>query len=242
MYDISFQPFSDAKMEKLSAGGIARFVREDKKWQLVFDKADLPTDIQIGDVKDNRGAEQPGYLTAAVNQIRSSDPTAEVLKNEVLDMGNLRLGMIVATIKHRPAAPNPADPGPAPEAGRLLMQQAMIQITPRPVIANPTFPNPPFDRASAISMRPVQFDLENPRVHIYNANVQQEIWGRTAVTLGYAGWSPGQLEHELSQNAWLTVEARDGIIFETPAEERLPAAMELLGLDYARLQDEAGHA
>jgi putative transcriptional regulator len=62
------------------------------------------------------------------------------------------------------------------------------------------------------------------------------------VTLGYAGWSAGQLEHELSQNAWLTVEASDGIIFDTPAEERLPAAMELLGLDYARLQDSAGHA
>ena len=62
------------------------------------------------------------------------------------------------------------------------------------------------------------------------------------VTLGYAGWQAGQLEHELSQNAWLTVEASDGIIFETPAEERLPAAMELLGLDFARLQDEAGHA
>ena len=30
---------------------------------------------------------------------------------------------------------------------------------------------------------------------------------RMLVTLGYAGWSPGQLEHELSQNAWLTVEA-----------------------------------
>ena len=65
---------------------------------------------------------------------------------------------------------------------------------------------------------------------------------RMLVTLGYAGWSPGQLEHELSQNAWLTVEASDGIIFDTPAEERLPAAMELLGLDFARLQDEAGHA
>ena len=62
------------------------------------------------------------------------------------------------------------------------------------------------------------------------------------VTLGYAGWSAGQLEHELSQNAWLTVEARDAILFDTPAEERLPAAMELLGLDYARLQDAAGHA
>src|SRR5258707_827798 len=65
---------------------------------------------------------------------------------------------------------------------------------------------------------------------------------RMLVTLGCAGWSAGQLEHELSQNAWLTVEAQDGIIFDTPAEERLPAAMELLGIDYASLQDEAGHA
>ncbi|HMA90121.1 MAG TPA: YqgE/AlgH family protein [Burkholderiales bacterium] len=62
------------------------------------------------------------------------------------------------------------------------------------------------------------------------------------VTLGYAGWSAGQLEHELSQNAWLTVQAQDAIIFDTPVEERLPAAMELLGIDFARLQDEAGHA
>jgi putative transcriptional regulator len=62
------------------------------------------------------------------------------------------------------------------------------------------------------------------------------------VTLGYAGWSAGQLEHELGQNAWLTVEARDAIIFDLPAEERLPAAMELLGVDYASLADSAGHA
>ncbi|HEY5635917.1 MAG TPA: YqgE/AlgH family protein [Burkholderiales bacterium] len=62
------------------------------------------------------------------------------------------------------------------------------------------------------------------------------------VTLGYAGWSAGQLEHELSQNAWLTVPAKDAILFDVPAEERLPAAMELLGVDFARLSDEAGHA
>jgi putative transcriptional regulator len=62
------------------------------------------------------------------------------------------------------------------------------------------------------------------------------------VTLGYAGWSAGQLEHELGQNAWLTVEAKDAILFDLPAEERLPAAMELLGVDYARLADSAGHA
>jgi len=62
------------------------------------------------------------------------------------------------------------------------------------------------------------------------------------VTLGYAGWSAGQLEHEIGQNAWLTVQARDAILFDLPAEERLPAAMELLGVDYARLADSAGHA
>ena len=64
----------------------------------------------------------------------------------------------------------------------------------------------------------------------------------TLVTLGYAGWAPGQLEHELAQNAWLTVPARPEVIFDLPAEERLAAAMGLLGVDYAKLSDVAGHA
>lgn len=62
------------------------------------------------------------------------------------------------------------------------------------------------------------------------------------VTLGYAGWSQGQLEDELSQNAWLTVKATEEILFDMPAEERLPAAMALLGIDYASLSEDAGHA
>lgn len=62
------------------------------------------------------------------------------------------------------------------------------------------------------------------------------------VTLGYAGWAPGQLEHELAQNAWLTVEARDDVIFDMPPAQRLLAAMEMLGVDYATLSEGAGHA
>jgi len=62
------------------------------------------------------------------------------------------------------------------------------------------------------------------------------------VTLGYAGWSAGQLEWELSQNAWLNVAADPQIIFELPPEERLAAAMHLLGVDFANLSDVAGHA
>ena len=62
------------------------------------------------------------------------------------------------------------------------------------------------------------------------------------ITLGYAGWAAGQLEQELADNAWLTVAADLAIIFELPPEERLAAAMQKLGVDFARLSEVAGHA
>ncbi|MEQ1774400.1 MAG: YqgE/AlgH family protein [Burkholderiales bacterium] len=65
---------------------------------------------------------------------------------------------------------------------------------------------------------------------------------RMLVTLGYAGWAPGQLEHELAQNAWLTVNADARILFETPAAQRYDASLKLLGINLAMLSDAAGHA
>jgi len=62
------------------------------------------------------------------------------------------------------------------------------------------------------------------------------------ITLGYAGWSEGQLEQELAANAWLSVPATEHILFDLPAEEKLVAAMALLGVDFASLSEEAGHA
>lgn len=62
------------------------------------------------------------------------------------------------------------------------------------------------------------------------------------VTLGYAGWSQGQLEQELADNAWLSVPADEHILFDLAADEKLPAAMKLLGVDFASLSEEAGHA
>jgi putative transcriptional regulator len=66
--------------------------------------------------------------------------------------------------------------------------------------------------------------------------------GKLFVTLGYAGWAPGQLEHELALNAWLTVQASPDVIFDLPVEKRLSAAMSLLGIDFASLSEQAGHA
>jgi putative transcriptional regulator len=65
---------------------------------------------------------------------------------------------------------------------------------------------------------------------------------RLLVTLGYAGWGPGQLEAEISQNAWLTVPADPALLFETPAEERFIQAYQMLGIDPALLAPAAGHA
>ena len=65
---------------------------------------------------------------------------------------------------------------------------------------------------------------------------------KVLVTLGYAGWAPGQLEHEIGQNGWLTVRAKPHVIFEIPAEERYVAAMQMLGIDFASLSEDAGHA
>ncbi|HOY85975.1 MAG: YqgE/AlgH family protein [Methylotenera sp.] len=67
------------------------------------------------------------------------------------------------------------------------------------------------------------------------------------VTLGYAGWTSGQLEQEIMQNAWLSVQANDTetlhkILYDTDYDEKLSATLALLGVDPAMLSDVAGHA
>ncbi|TXI99519.1 MAG: YqgE/AlgH family protein [Aquabacterium sp.] len=62
------------------------------------------------------------------------------------------------------------------------------------------------------------------------------------ITLGYSGWTAGQLEEEISRNGWLNVDADPQIIFDTPVEQRYDKALFLLGIDRSFLMGEAGHA
>lgn len=62
------------------------------------------------------------------------------------------------------------------------------------------------------------------------------------VTLGYAGWGPGQLEQELSENSWLTTPADYEILFNTPIEHRWKKATEKLGINLVHLSNDVGHA
>jgi putative transcriptional regulator len=62
------------------------------------------------------------------------------------------------------------------------------------------------------------------------------------VTLGYSGWTAGQLEDEIGRNGWLTVDADPAVIFDTPVNQRYERALALLGLNKVSLSHEAGHA
>jgi len=69
---------------------------------------------------------------------------------------------------------------------------------------------------------------------------------RFLMTLGYAGWSAGQLEDEIARNGWLNVPAPKDqmvdIIFDTPDEYKYDKVLALLGIDPGFLSAEAGHA
>jgi putative transcriptional regulator len=65
---------------------------------------------------------------------------------------------------------------------------------------------------------------------------------RAIVALGFAGWGAGQLEAELSDNAWLTGPVDPAIVFDMPLESRWRAAADSIGVDLTRLSDAVGHA
>ena len=65
---------------------------------------------------------------------------------------------------------------------------------------------------------------------------------RVLVSLGYSAWGEGQLEAELGENSWLTVEADLAVIFDTPVAQRYDQALLLMGLQSWMLSPEAGHA
>ena len=65
---------------------------------------------------------------------------------------------------------------------------------------------------------------------------------RFMITLGYSGWTAGQLEQELAQNSWLTIPADPDLLFNTPANQRWEKAAEKLGFDMSQVSCDVGHA
>lgn len=65
---------------------------------------------------------------------------------------------------------------------------------------------------------------------------------RAILALGYAGWSPGQLESEIRANGWLNCPADPDLIFDDDLDAKYARAMAKLGIDLSHLVSDAGHA
>jgi putative transcriptional regulator len=62
------------------------------------------------------------------------------------------------------------------------------------------------------------------------------------LALGYSGWGPGQLESELSQNAWLVADAPATLIFDTDSGGKWAAVLDSMGINPETLSGVSGRA
>lgn len=65
---------------------------------------------------------------------------------------------------------------------------------------------------------------------------------QSLLALGYAGWSPGQLDAEIQANGWLTADADPELLYGADLDGKWDRALAKLGLDVAKLSGIAGHA
>lgn len=62
------------------------------------------------------------------------------------------------------------------------------------------------------------------------------------LTVGYAGWTAGQLEQEIEGNSWITVPATPELLFNTENDLKWATASEQLGINMAFFSTTVGHA
>lgn len=65
---------------------------------------------------------------------------------------------------------------------------------------------------------------------------------QAVLALGYAGWSPGQLEAEIQENGWLNCPADPALLFDPALENKYETALRKIGIDPIMLSADAGHA
>ena len=96
----------------------------------------------------------------------------------------------------------------------LIVTVTNPPATPRYVItSNVTFPNPPFERGIGNTMRPIEWNIKNPNLYMWNLNVQQQLPGQFLLTLGYAGARGVHLMRNTDINTPEPTRLADGTLF-----------------------------
>jgi putative transcriptional regulator len=79
-------------------------------------------------------------------------------------------------------------------------------------------------------------------VDILRSIAEGEGPAHSLLTLGYAGWSAGQLDDEIQANGWLNVTADVSLLFDGALGEKWDRAVRKVGIDPSFLSADAGHA
>ena len=89
--------------------------------------------------------------------------------------------------------------------------------------------------ASDATMRVDEGTSMTATMDVLQAMAADEGPEQALVTLGYAGWAPGQLEAELQANGWLTVDPDPDLLFAADDEKKWAGALKKIGIDPAFL-------
>ncbi|MEH6451572.1 MAG: YqgE/AlgH family protein [Psychromonas sp.] len=135
----------------------------------------------------------------------------------------------------------------------LLKNVDNITHHPDPPLLTPVFLGGPLELERGFVLHsPIADDSQstklNEQLMMSNSNAILSTLGtnnepdKYMVTLGYASWDSGQLEQEMNDNHWLTIESHNDIIFNTPVDQRWSESLSLLGINPDHLSSATGHA
>lgn len=135
----------------------------------------------------------------------------------------------------------------------LLHNVETIEHQPEPPLLEPVFLGGPLELERGFVLHsPLADNSQSTRLNeqllMSNANAVLSTLGTKdepdnyLVTLGYSSWDAGQLEQEMNDNHWLTIESVSDIIFNTPAEKRWSQSLQYLGITPEQLSNNTGHA
>jgi putative transcriptional regulator len=94
-----------------------------------------------------------------------------------------------------------------------------------------------------ILYRPGQVPAEEDATHVgqdlalggsrelLEALVRAPDGGPFLLVLGYAGWAPMQVEHEVNEGAWIPLPLHEDLVFKVPHDERWDQAVRRIGLE-----------
>ncbi|HEY1922655.1 MAG TPA: hypothetical protein VGG44_07790 [Tepidisphaeraceae bacterium] len=95
VHGIEFRPPADCvQIDKATADTIVEFDRDDYNWQMKAWSVRLERSLPLTVHKDQYGAEQDGVMEITLANIKQQTPSEVVLRNEVINVGRVRVGMI----------------------------------------------------------------------------------------------------------------------------------------------------